>query len=71
MITASPRKETRSRGPTGWKQSQSTRAAAAAYADLLVDGDTSFAALTLEETVDAAFAHGGPVKEAFVRRYLW
>lgn len=45
--------------------------AASAYADLLVDGDTSFSALTLEETVDAAFAHGGPVKEAFVRRYLW
>ncbi|MGY0540926.1 PGN_0703 family putative restriction endonuclease [Nocardioides sp. YJ-D4] len=45
--------------------------AAAAYADLLVDGDTSFSALTLEQTVDAAFAHGGPVKEAFVRRYLW
>jgi hypothetical protein len=45
--------------------------AAAAYADLLVDGDTSFSALTLEETADAAFAHGGPVKEAFVRRYLW
>ena len=45
--------------------------AAAAYADLLVDGDTSFSALTLEKTVDAAFAHGGPVKEAFVRRYLW
>lgn len=45
--------------------------AAAAYADLLVEGDTSFSAFTLEETVDAAFAHGGPIKEAFVRRYLW
>ena len=45
--------------------------AAAAYADLLVEGDTSFSALTLEETVDAAFAHGGPIKETFVRRYLW
>ncbi|MEU0312009.1 hypothetical protein [Nocardioides sp. NPDC006273] len=45
--------------------------AAAAYADLLVDGDTCFSALTLEKTVDAAFAHGGPIKEAFVRRYLW
>jgi hypothetical protein len=45
--------------------------AARAYADLLVDSDTTFRAHTIEDVVDAAFAHGGPTKDEFRRRYLW
>ena len=48
----------------------SFRHAAQWYLSLL-DDTTTFRALTIEEVVDAAFAHGGPSKNAFVRRYLW
>jgi PD-(D/E)XK nuclease superfamily len=49
----------------------SFRIASDAYAALLVDGDTSYQALTIDEVTQAAFAHGGPTKELFERRYLW
>jgi hypothetical protein len=45
--------------------------AASAYASLLAEGDTSFRALTLEEVVEAAFAHDSDTKQLFKRRYLW
>lgn len=48
----------------------SFRDAALRYADALVD-DTTFRASTVDEVVDAAFAHGGPTRERFIRRYLW
>lgn len=44
--------------------------AARRYSELLVDGNDSFAALTIEDVLDAAFAHGDSTKEAFDRRYL-
>lgn len=44
--------------------------AASRYAELLVDGDDSFAAFTIEDVLDAAFAHGDSTKDAFDRRYL-
>ncbi|ABL79458.1 MULTISPECIES: hypothetical protein [unclassified Nocardioides] len=49
----------------------SFRDAALAYTQLLVDGDTSFQAHTIDEVIDAAFAHGGATKDKFRRRYLW
>jgi len=45
--------------------------AAERYAGILEDGETSFGAHTIEKVVDAAFAHGGPTKEQFIRRYVW
>ncbi len=45
--------------------------AARRYAEVLSEGDTSFQARTVEDVLDAAFAHGGPTKDAFRRRYLW
>lgn len=53
------------------RRNVSFRDAAARYKDLLVDGDTSFRALTIEDVVEAAFAHGGPTRGLFERRYLW
>ena len=52
-------------------QRQFPRDAALAYTQLLVDGDTSFQAHTIDEVIDAAFAHGGATKDKFRRRYLW
>lgn len=40
------------------------------YAGVLED-EASFGAATIEDVVDAAFAHGGPTKERFIRRYIW
>lgn len=40
------------------------------YAALLVPGGDSFAAFTIEEVLDAAFAHGDATKHAFYQRYL-
>jgi hypothetical protein len=45
--------------------------AARRYACVLEDGHGSFGAHTIEIVVDAAFAHGGPTKERFIRRYIW
>lgn len=45
--------------------------AARRYAEVLADGDASFKALTIEDMLGAAFAHGGPTGETFRRRYLW
>jgi hypothetical protein len=44
---------------------------AAAYAQLMVDGDASFQARVIDDVLDAAFAHGGTTKHLFRRRYLW
>lgn len=44
--------------------------AALRYGELLVD-DSTYRAMTVDEVVDAAFAHGTPTKEQFIRRYLW
>ena len=44
---------------------------AARYAALLRPGGDSFSHLTIEDVLDAAFAHGGPTKERFRQRYLW
>lgn len=44
--------------------------AALRYGEVLVNNST-FRAMTVEEVVDAAFAHGTPTKEQFIRRYLW
>jgi hypothetical protein len=49
----------------------SFRDAADRYAKNLKDGDTSFQRLTVDDVVDAAFAHGGPTRDMFRRRYLW
>ncbi len=49
----------------------SYRNATAAYASLLVDGDTSFQAFTIDQLLDVAFDNESPTKQAFVRRYLW
>lgn len=49
----------------------SYRDAAARYEALLVDGDTSFRAVTIEEVVGAAIAHGGATMDDFRRRYPW
>jgi hypothetical protein len=40
------------------------------YAAQLKPGDNSFASFTIEDVLDAAFAHGGPTKDKFHRRYL-
>lgn len=53
------------------RRNTSFRAAAKAYAEVLAKGDVSFQALTIEDVLDAAFAHGGQTKDLFVRRYLW
>lgn len=45
--------------------------AARRYADLLVEGDTSFSAHTLEDVVLAAFAPDSDTGDSFRRRYLW
>jgi hypothetical protein len=45
--------------------------AARRYAGVLDDREASFSAATIEDVVDAAFAHGGPTKERFIGRYLW
>lgn len=45
--------------------------AAEAYAELLLDGDTSFQAQTVEAVVEAAFSAGEPTQRDFQRRYLW
>ena len=45
--------------------------AAARYRTLLVDGDDSFIARTLEQLVKPAFPAGSPTQELFVERYLW
>lgn len=45
--------------------------AARRYADVLEDEGASFRASTIEDVVDAAFAHAGPTKERFIKRYLW
>ena len=68
--------------PDGWtshtryvllypRRNVSFTAAAGSYLDLLVDGDTSFQAHTVEDVLDAAFAHGGTTQDNFRRRYLW
>lgn len=44
--------------------------AAQRYLNLL-DDDTTFRALTIDDVVAAAFSHPSPTKDAFVRRYLW
>lgn len=44
--------------------------AAQRYTALLKPGCDSFSAIMLEEVVDSAFAHGGPARDCFVRRYL-
>lgn len=44
--------------------------AALRYGEVLVD-DSTFRAMTVDAVVDAAFAHGTPTKELFIRRYLW
>jgi len=44
--------------------------AARRYAEHVNDADASFMALTVEDVVEAAFAHGGP-KDAFIQRYVW
>ena len=49
----------------------SYRNATVAYASLLVDGDTSFQAFTIDELLDVVFDNGSPTKQAFARRYLW
>lgn len=41
------------------------------YARLLKPGGTSFEAFAIEDVLGAAFAHGGPTKQAFRERYLW
>lgn len=48
----------------------SYRAVADRYSKLLKRGDDSFAHFTIEEVLDAAFAHGGS-KDQFANRYLW
>ena len=45
--------------------------ASRAYAAWLVEGDTSFKAVTIDDVVAAAFKEDSPTKELFVRRYLW
>jgi hypothetical protein len=49
----------------------SYRKATDAYASLLVAGDASFQAFTLDELLDVAFNDDSPTKAAFARRYLW
>lgn len=49
----------------------SFKSAAQSYTELLVDGDTSFQAFTIESVVEAAFAVGEPTQQDFKRRYLW
>lgn len=49
----------------------SFRDAAHRYSALLRDGEDTFRVLSIEEVVEAAFAHGGPTKDQFSRRYLW
>lgn len=49
----------------------SFRDAAERYADVLVKGDTSFQAITIDKVIDAAFAHGGETAQRFRQRYLW
>lgn len=41
------------------------------YGALLESEDDSFKAFTIEEVLDASFAHGGPTKDLFRQRYLW
>lgn len=48
----------------------SYRDAAERYTKILTRGSDSFAYLTVEGVLDAAFAHGGS-KERFAKRYLW
>ena len=48
----------------------SFQAVAAQYAQLLTATE-SFAAVTLEDVVDSAFAHGGDTEQRFRQRYLW
>ena len=43
--------------------------AAQRYLNLL-DDDTTFRALTIDDVVAAAFSHPSPTKDAFVRRYV-
>lgn len=45
--------------------------AATRYQGLLIDGDESFVARTLEEIVEPAFPVGSPTQEQFAERYLW
>lgn len=49
----------------------SFQSATHAYSDLLVDADETFQAVTIEQTVDAAFNADSATKDHFRVRYLW
>lgn len=49
----------------------SFQSATHAYSDLMVDADETFQAVTIEQTVDAAFNADGATKDHFRVRYLW
>lgn len=44
--------------------------AATRYQELLIDGDESFVARTLEDMLEAAFPAGSPTQAQFAERYL-